>query len=153
LLEKLTKCITTDFSIQELLGLAQAFTDEPELKMYSAMVPSSTATIDDVSYVIADVDTLAEMMKVIDKGKNPAKVEYTDTTVKSSKEAKKEGIETIVNYGDENYGAPAAEGEYYDEGYYDEGYYDDGAAYDDGAEETYDETYEDDGGGEEYYEE
>ena len=153
LLEKLTKCITTDFSIQELLGLAQAFTDEPELKMYSAMVPSSTAMIDDVSYVIADVDTLAEMMKVIDKGKNPAKVEYTDTTVKSSKEAKKEGIETIVNYGDENYGAPAAEGEYYDEGYYDEGYYDDGAAYDDGAEETYDETYEDDGGGEEYYEE
>lgn len=159
LLTELSKSITTDFSIQELLGLAQAFTDEPELKMYSAIVPSYTTMIDDVSYVIADVDALAEMMKLIDKGKNPAKLEYEDPTVKSSKEAKKEGIETIINYGDENYGT-GYEGEYYDPGYtedygYDE-YYDDSGEYDESTEEYdegYDESYEEEGETEEYYSE
>ena len=149
LLMKVSECMTTDFSVQELLGLAQAFTDEPELKMYSALVPSGTATIDDVSYVITDVEKLEEMMKLIDKGKDPSKVEFEDNTVKTSKEAKKEGIETIVNYGDENYGA-APEGEVvdpyaYDQGYVDYGYdeyADDGYVddYDDGGDESYDDT-------------
>jgi hypothetical protein len=97
-------------------------------------------------------------MKVIDKGKNPAKVKFEDNTVKSSKEAKKEGIETIVNYGDENYGAaPETYDECYtEEGYYEEPYYDEGAedvVYEDNSGDGGDEYVEDDGGGEEYYEE
>ena len=143
LLMKISECMNTDFSVQELLGLAQAFTDEPELTMYSAIVPSTTAEMDGVSYVVADTATLAELMKVIDKGGNPAKVKFEDSTVKSSKEAKKEGIETIINYGDENYGAVDSGA---DEGvYYEEGYYDDGSSYDDGSydvEASGDEAYD-----------
>ena len=159
LLMKISECMNTDFSVQELLGLAQAFIDEPELKMYSAMVPSSTADIDGVSYVVADEALLGEMMELVNKGKNPAKLEYEDNTVKSSKEAEKQGIETIVNYGEE-----ATGGEYYDpyatgEGYYyeDDGYYDESgeeAVYDESGEEEeyveYDDSGEDGG---EYYEE
>lgn len=151
LLMKISECMNTDFSVQELLGLAQAFIDEPELKMYSAMVPSGTADIDGVSYVVADEALLSEMMELVNKGKNPAKLEYEDNTVKSSKEAEKQGIETIVNYGEE------ATGEYYDPYAYDESYYyEDDGSYDESAEEgEYDESgeegeYVDEG---EYYEE
>ena len=153
LLEKISTCMNTDFTIQELLGLAQAFTDEPELKMYSAMVPSGTADIDGVSYVVVDEALLEEMMKLVDKGKNPAKLDYEDNTVKSSKEAEKQGIETIVNYGEETYG------EYYDPYAYDETYYyEEEESYDTGEyEETTDEEPVEDGGEYvdegEYYEE
>ena len=144
LLMKISESMNTDFSVQELLGLAQAFTDEPELTMYSTIVPSTTAEMDGVSYVVADTAILADLMKVIDKGGNPSKVKFEDSTVKSSKEAKKEGIETIINYGDENYGTVDSG---YDEGvYYDEGYYDDGSSYDDGSydedEASEDESYD-----------
>ena len=150
LLMKISECMNTDFSVQELLGLAQAFTDEPELKMYSAMVPSGTADIDGVSYVVVDEALLSEMMELVNKGKNPAKLEYEDNTVKSSKEAEKQGIETIVNYGEE-----ATGGEYYDPYAYDEGYYyeDDGSYDESGEEEEYVE-YDDSGeDGGEYSEE
>ena len=147
LLTKISQSMTTDFSVQELLGLAQAFTDEPELKIYSAMVPSTTASIDGVSYVITDVAALEEMMALIDKGKDPSKLEYEDTTVKSSKEAEEQGIEVIPNAGedamaadpygyyDPNYGY---EGEYVDYGYTEE--------YDDGSGEDYSEDYSEDDG-------
>lgn len=134
LLTKISQCMNTDFTVQELLGLAQAFSDEPELKIYSTMIPSVAEDIDGVSYVIADEATLAELMKVVNKGGNPAKIKFEDSTVKSSKQAEKEGIEVIVNYGDENYGS--ADGYYYDEGY-DEGYYE---------EEYYEEYAEEDDG-------
>ena len=156
LLMKISECMNTDFTVQELLGLAQAFIDEPELKMYSAMVPSGTAEIDGISYVTVDEALLEEMMKLVNKGKNPAKLEYEDNTVKSSKEAEKQGIETIVNYGEE-----ATGGEYYDPYAYDESYYyeDDGSGEESGEEVVYDESgeegeYTDEGAGEEeYYEE
>ena len=150
LLMKISESMNTDFSVQELLGLAQAFTDEPEMKMYSALVPSTTDEIDGVSYVITDTDALAKMMAYIDKGKNPAKLEYEDTTVTSSKEAKKEGIETIINYGDEaegTYVEGAYDNGYYDDGYYEEEYYDDGAGEDE--EEYVEEEEYDEGEGEE----
>jgi hypothetical protein len=130
--------------------------------MYSAMVPSGTADIDGVSYVVADEALLGEMMELVNKGKNPAKLEYEDNTVKSSKEAEKQGIETIINYGDDAEAAVTGEatGEYYDPYAYDESYYyeDDGTYDESGEEATYDESgeegeYDDSGDGGEYYEE
>ena len=59
LIMKVSECMNTDFSVQELLGLAQAFADEPEMKMFSAMVPSTTEEIDGVSYVITDTEAMA----------------------------------------------------------------------------------------------
>ena len=159
LLMKVSESMNTDFTVQELLGLAQAFTDEPKLKMFSAMVPSTTADVDGVSYVITDQEKFDEMMKLVNKGKDPSKVQYEDNTVKSSKEAEKQGIQVIPNAGDETYGVSAYGNDYsedYSEGYYEDEDYseDDGSA--DG--ETYEEeTYEDetayDGGYEEDYSE
>lgn len=159
LLTKVSQSMTTDFSVQELLGLVQAFTDEPEITMYSAMVPSTTAELDGVSYVVADVDTLSKMMDVIDEGGDPSTVDYVDTTVTSSKEAEEEGIETIVNEGDDvadgtndyNYYDPNFYSEYADGTYADDGtgYVDDGTGYvDDGSGYAEDGSgYADDGTG------
>lgn len=159
LLMKISECMNTDFSVQELLGLAQAFTDEPELTMYSTMVPSTTADIDGVSYVVTDINTLAELMAVIDKGGDPATVEFEDTTVTTSKEAEEQGIEVIPNAGDDvvdgyydyNYYDPnfsydyygAYQEQVYEEPVYDEGYVDEGS--DDSGEVADDGGYEEAG--------
>ena len=42
------------------------------MTVYSGMVPSSTAMIDGISYVITDDAAWAEMMKVVDAGEDPA---------------------------------------------------------------------------------
>ena len=43
-----------------------------EPTIYQATVPSTTAMIDGVSYVVADDAALAQMMDVIDAGGDPA---------------------------------------------------------------------------------
>ena len=40
--------------------------------IYQATVPSETAMVDGVSYVVADEEALAQMMDVIDAGGDPA---------------------------------------------------------------------------------
>jgi hypothetical protein len=40
--------------------------------IYQATVPSTTAMVDGVSYVVADEEALAQMMDVIDAGGDPA---------------------------------------------------------------------------------
>ena len=44
-------------------------------KIYQATVPSTTAMVDGVSYVIADEEGLARMMDVIERGEDPATVQ------------------------------------------------------------------------------
>ena len=46
-------------------------------KIYQATVPSTTAMVDGVSYVIADEEGLARMMDVIERGEDPATVQGT----------------------------------------------------------------------------
>lgn len=157
LLTKVSQSMTTDFSVQELLGLVLAFSDEPEITMYSAMVPSTTANMDGISYVVADVDALSKMMDVIDEGGDPSTVSYVDTTVTSSKEAEEQGIETIVNEGDDvadgtydyDYYDPnfSYDYDYTDDTYADDGYYEDDGYYDDsydyyGDDDDYDQGYD-----------
>lgn len=47
------------------------------LTLYSAMLPSTTAYIGDVSYVINDPAATKEMMKLVEAGKDPSTVECT----------------------------------------------------------------------------
>ncbi len=73
-IEKGAKCVTTDLTIAELLDLAQQFEDPQNLKVYSAMVPSTTANIGGVSYVINDAEATKEMMALVEKGENPGEI-------------------------------------------------------------------------------
>ena len=44
------------------------------LEVYSAMVPSTTANIGGVSYVINDAEATKEMMALVEKGQNPGEI-------------------------------------------------------------------------------
>ena len=70
-IQSAAKCVTTDLTVTEIMALAQQFQDGGELTVYSAMVPSTTGMVGGISYVFADEDALAEMMKVVEQGGDP----------------------------------------------------------------------------------
>lgn len=71
IVQDLASTVTTDLSATDLIGLARQFQGEG-LTVYSALAPSSTATIDGVSYAISDEAGWQAMMEKIDKGENPS---------------------------------------------------------------------------------
>lgn len=72
-IEKAAKCVTTDLSVTDIISLASQFQDaEDGVEIYSAMVPSTTAMIGGVSYVLTDEVLLEEMMKMVEAGEDPS---------------------------------------------------------------------------------
>lgn len=71
--QSLANCISTDYSLDELVNLAQTFQSAEHYYFYSAMVPSTTKTIDGVSYTITLEDEWADMMQMVDTGQDPSK--------------------------------------------------------------------------------
>lgn len=67
-----TACVTTDLAVGDIVTLAGQFQDEGDLVFYSAMLPSTTATIDGVSYVINDAASTKKMMEVVESGGDPS---------------------------------------------------------------------------------
>lgn len=85
-ISKMSQCVTTDYNVSDLISLANAFKDKGNITMYSAMIPSSTADLNGISYVVADTTTLKKMMAIVDAGGDPSTV-ATDYTVTSSTES------------------------------------------------------------------
>ena len=73
-IEAAAKCVTTDLTVTDILGLAQQFKGKGKLTVYSAMVPSYTDWINDISWVINDKDMTREMMKVVKAGDDPSEI-------------------------------------------------------------------------------
>lgn len=71
--QSLASCISTNYDINELITLAQTFQQAEHYYFYSAMVPSTTQTIDGVSYTITLEDEWADMMQMVDTGQDPSK--------------------------------------------------------------------------------
>ena len=157
-----TKFLKTDKGIDFdfIYGLADQIrhNNDYEVKIYSATLPSGTADIDEVSWVIADTAGVEAMMKRFKKGKDISK----GVDVSSIDEDRAAAVATAANPN-----SYTGEGEvgttYYDntQYYYDDsanytddttndadtgGYYDDSGA----ADENTDEYYTD-GGDDEYY--
>ncbi len=64
--------VTTDLSVNDIISLADQFKDDGDLVIYSAMVPSTTAMINDVSYVINDEASTKKMMQLVEAGEDPS---------------------------------------------------------------------------------
>ena len=77
-------CVTTDLAVGDIAALAQQFQDDGDLTIYSAMVPSTTAMIGDVSYVINDPVATKEMMKLV---RTPARLSRQDTLIRATPQA------------------------------------------------------------------
>ena len=71
IVQQLAGCVTTDYELGDIVSLAQKFQQASGLTMYSAMTPSSTMTIDGVSYVITQYPDWTEMMQRVDAGADP----------------------------------------------------------------------------------
>lgn len=71
-IQQLAKCVTTDYSIVDLIDLAQKFQGE-NVTFYSCGVPSTTKTINGVSYVLTTEPDWSEMMERVDAGEDPNK--------------------------------------------------------------------------------
>lgn len=77
-IQSAAECVTTDLTATEIIDLAMRFQDGG-LTMYSAMVPSTTAMVGGVSYVLTYQPLLDEMMDLIEAGKDPSTVEAIGT--------------------------------------------------------------------------
>ena len=73
--ESLARCVTTDYSVTDLVSLALTFKDKG-LTMYSAACPSYTLNQDGISYVGTQYAEWQDMMRRVDAGLDP-----TDTSV------------------------------------------------------------------------
>lgn len=71
LIDSISGMVATDMSIDQIVSLANEMRGMDTSEMYSCNVPSTTATVDGISYVIADEQKLAEMMERVDAGLDP----------------------------------------------------------------------------------
>ena len=67
------RMVITDLSVSDIISLGtQMIGMNTDKDIYTAYVPSEGTEIDGQSYVLADEDALAKMMKVIDAGDDPS---------------------------------------------------------------------------------
>ncbi len=71
-IQSAAKCVTTDLKAEAMLELAIQFRNATPLKMYSAIIPSTSAMIGGISYMLHDQANLPGLMKLIDEGKDPS---------------------------------------------------------------------------------
>lgn len=118
-----SSCVTTDLAVGDIAALAEQFQDDGELTIYSAMIPSTTAMIGDVSYVINDPVATKEMMKLVEAGEDPSSVVSTGN-VAIPESTGSTGSGTTSTYSDNSgYGTGVGTGAD-NSGYYDPGYVD-----------------------------
>lgn len=68
--QQLASCVSTDYGLTDIIDLAQQF-QSTSVTFYSALAPSSTTTLDGVSYVVVDPSGWAAMMERVDAGEDP----------------------------------------------------------------------------------
>lgn len=84
LIESVSDMVVTDLSISDIVSLANSMRGMDTDAIWSANVPSTTAMIDGISYVIADEYELAEMMERVDAGEDPQGPQTTGSSDTSS---------------------------------------------------------------------
>ncbi len=71
LAQKMATCVSTDYSLKDLINLANEFRGGSGLKVYSCMAPSHSKTINGASYAITQRAEWTEMMRRVDAGGDP----------------------------------------------------------------------------------
>lgn len=79
--QTLSQYVTTDLSLTDIIGLAQAMQGlDTSTSMYTAMEPTTSAYIDNIWYEITDEEAWAEMMRRVDQGLPPTEEDIVDET-------------------------------------------------------------------------
>ena len=138
-IQSAAQCVTTDLSVSDILSLAQQFKDEGDLTIYSAMVPSTTGYIGEVSYVFTDEAALKEMMEVVEAGEDPSGIVSSGVVSTPGASSSSSGTSSSSSGGSSTYDYSYNGGStYYDDsGYTDNSYYDPNYGYDTGYDSGY----------------
>ncbi len=67
----IASAVGTDMNVDEIYSIAMTLRGMDSSNIYTYTVPSTTATINGISYVVADDEAWAEMMEIIDSGGLP----------------------------------------------------------------------------------
>ena len=87
--------VITDLSVSDIISLGtQMIGMNTDKDIYTAYVPSEGTEIDGQSYVIADKDALAKMMKVIDAGDDPSSLNGQTDAEANAEAAEKSSSES-----------------------------------------------------------
>ncbi len=79
--QTLSQYVTTDLSLTDIIGLAQAMQGlDTSTSMYTAMEPTTSAYIDNIWYEITDEEAWTEMMRRVDQGLPPTEEDIVDET-------------------------------------------------------------------------
>lgn len=108
--QSLANCISTDYSLDELVTLAQTFQSAEHYYFYSAMVPSTTKTIDGVSYTITLEDEWADMMQMVDTGQDPSKANVLTKDTQAVESGEDLGTDTGADSGTSSGSSNASSG-------------------------------------------
>lgn len=108
--QSLANCISTDYSLDELVTLAQTFQSAEHYYFYSAMVPSTTKTIDGVSYTITLEDEWADMMQMVDTGQDPSKANVLTKDTQAVESGEDPGTDTGADSGTSSGSSNASSG-------------------------------------------
>lgn len=108
--QSLANCISTDYSLDELVNLAQTFQSAEHYYFYSAMVPSTTKTIDGVSYTITLEDEWADMMQMVDTGQDPSKANVLTKDTQAVESGEDLGTDTGADSGTSSGSSNASSG-------------------------------------------
>lgn len=108
--QSLANCISTDYSLDELVTLAQTFQSAEHYYFYSAMVPSTTKTIDGVSYTITLEDEWADMMQMVDTGQDPSKANVLTKDTQAVESGEDPGTDTGADSGTSSGNSNASSG-------------------------------------------
>lgn len=110
ILEKATKCFSTDIPLDDLVVLATKMQGMGKGSFYSAMCPSTTGMVDGVSYTFSYVNQWKLLMQRADAGENPklSKTEQEICGLASTKSVEldmKEGLPSDVQTKLDDYAA------------------------------------------------
>lgn len=104
--EKASKCITTDLSVTDIIGLAQQFADNKDIVIYSCMVPSYTQMINGISFVINDEEKTRELMRAVEAGEDPSTIVSEISTAPAINDSSVDTSQTLIFSDDANYIEP-----------------------------------------------
>lgn len=91
-IQQLAGCVSTDLGLNDIVELAQKF-QASGLTVYSGMAPSSTMTLDGVSYVVTEYPDWTDMMKRVDAGYDPNDTSAMPSTEEGGGESSDSGGE------------------------------------------------------------
>ncbi len=96
IIQAAAECVTTDFALLDLIGLAQQFADVGNITVYNAMLPCYMQNINGISFVIEDEEASALMLEKFFAGEDPSGIVASKTVAPSINDKKVDTSKVVI---------------------------------------------------------